>query len=107
MEKIPEPDYHTIKWFSEKLLATEINKTKVKIIKPIYLGLSILELSKTVMYEFWYDCINSKNQDKADLCYMDTDSFTLSINTEDVYKDTEIDVEKRFETSNYEIGKKN
>ena len=48
-----EPNYHTTKWFSEKLLAIEIKKTKVKMNKPIYLGLSIVEISKTLMYGFW------------------------------------------------------
>ena len=50
---VPEPNYHTTKWFSEKLLAIEMKKTKVKMNKPIYLGLSILEISKTLMYQFW------------------------------------------------------
>ena len=49
------PNYHTTKWFSENLLAIEMKKTKVKMNKPVYLGLSILEISKTLMYEFWYD----------------------------------------------------
>ena len=52
---VSEPNCHTTKWFSENLLAIEMKKTKVKMIKPIYLGLSILEISKTLMYEFWYD----------------------------------------------------
>ena len=52
---VSEPNYHTTKWFSENLLATEIKKTKLKMNKPVYLGLSILETSKTLMYEFWYE----------------------------------------------------
>ena len=52
-----EPNYHTAKWFSEDLLATEMKKTKVKMNKPIYLGLSTLDISKTLMHEFWYDYI--------------------------------------------------
>ena len=50
-----EPDYHTARWFSGNLLATEMKRPKVKLNKPVYLGLSILEISKTLMYEFWYD----------------------------------------------------
>ena len=50
---VSEPNYHTTKWFSENLLAIEMKKAKVKINKPVYLGLSILEISKTLMYEFW------------------------------------------------------
>ena len=52
---VPEPNYHTTKWFSEKLLAIEMKKTKVKMNEPIYLGFSILEISKTLICEFWYD----------------------------------------------------
>ena len=52
---VSEPRYHTTKRFSENLLATEMNKTKLNINKPLYLGMSILDFSKTLMYEFWYD----------------------------------------------------
>ena len=77
-------------------------KTKVKINKPVYQGLSILEISKTLMYEVWYDYIKPKPQYKAKLCYMDTDTFIIHIKTEDVYyEDIENNVEKRFDTSNY------
>ena len=69
---VSEPNYHTTKCFSEKLLATEMKKIKVKMNKPVYLGLSILEISKTLMHEFWYDYIKPKYQDNAKLCYMDT-----------------------------------
>ena len=48
---MPEPNYHTTKWFSENLLAIEMKKTKVKMNKPAYLGLDILEISKTLLYE--------------------------------------------------------
>ena len=81
-----EPNYHTTKYFSENLMATELKKTKVKINKPIYLGMSILDISKTLMYEFWYDYIKPKYQDRAKLCYMDTDSFVIYIKTEDFFK---------------------
>ena len=70
--------------------------------KPVYLGLSILEISKTLMYEFWYDYVKPKYQDNAKLCYMDTDSFITCIKTEDLYEDIINHVEKRFDTSNYE-----
>ena len=70
--------------------------------KPIYLGLSILDLSKIVMYEFWYDYMKPKYADNVKLCYMDTDSFIMHIKTKDFYKDIADDVEERFDTSNYE-----
>ena len=73
--------------------------------KPVYLGLSILEISKTLMYEFWYDYMKPKYGDNVKLCYMDSDSFIMHIKTEDFYKDIADDVEKRFDTSNYEFNR--
>ena len=70
--------------------------------KPVYLGLSILGISKILMYEFWYDYIK---QDNARLCYMETDSFIIYVKTEDVYEDTADDAEKRFDISNYEANR--
>ena len=98
---VSEPNYHTTKRFSENLLATEMKKTKVKMNKPVYLGMSILDISKTLMYEFWYDYIKPKYRDKAKLCYMDTDSFAIHIFTEDFFEDIANDVERCFDTSNY------
>ena len=95
-----EPNYHTTKYFSENLMAIEMKKTKVKMNKPVYLGMSILDISKTLMYEFWYDYIKPKYQDKAKLCYMDTDSFVIHIKTEDFYEDIANDVKSWFDTSN-------
>ena len=74
-----EPDYHTRKWFSENLLAIEMKKTKAKMKKPGYLGLPILEISKTLMYEIWYDYMKPKYGDNVKSCYMDTDSFIMQI----------------------------
>ena len=79
-----------------------MKETKVKMNKPVYLGLSILEISKALMYEFWYDYIKPKYQDNAKLCYMDKGSFIIYIKTEDFYEDIADDVKKRFDTSNYE-----
>ena len=84
---VSEPNYHTTKWFSENLLAIEMKKAKVKMNKPVYLGLSILEISKTLMYELWYDSIKPKFGDNVELCYMDTDNFIMHIKTEDLKKD--------------------
>ena len=69
--------------------------------KPIYLRLSILDISKITMYEFWYDYVKIKYEDKARLCYMDTDSFVANIKTIDFCKAISQDVNKRFDTSNY------
>ena len=70
--------------------------------KPVYLGQAVLDISKTLMYDFWYDYIKSMYKDKARLCYIDTDSFIILIKTEDFYKDIADDVEKWFDTSNYD-----
>ena len=78
-----------------------MKKTKVKMNKPIYLGFSILDLSKIVMYEFWYEYMKPKYVDNVKLCCTDTDSFIMHIKTKDFYEDIAYDVEKRFDTSNY------
>ena len=82
-----------------------MKKTKVKMNKPIYLGLSILEISKILMYEFWYDYMKPKYNDNVRLCYMDTNSFVMHIKTNDFYKDIPSDVENKFDTSNYEVNR--
>ena len=102
---VSEPNYHTINLISEDLSIIEMKKTKVKMNKPIYLGLSILEISKTSMYEFWYDYMKPKYNDNVKLCYMDTDSFIMNIKRNDFYKDISNDVENRFDTSNYEVNR--
>ena len=78
---VSEPNYHTMNCILENLSITEMKRTKVKMNKPIYLGLSILEISKLLMYEFWYDYMKPKCDDKVKLCYTDTDSFIMSIET--------------------------
>ena len=108
-----EPNYHSTKCISKDLLLTEMKKTEVKINKPIYLGQAVLDLSKTLMFEFWYDYLKTMYGDKIRLCYIDTDSFIMHIKTDDFYKDISADVNKRFDTSNFnkndnrplEIGK--
>ena len=79
-----------------------MKNTKVKMNRPIYLGMSILDIRKTLMYEFWYDYIKLKYKDKAKLCYMDTDSFVIYVKTEDFYEDIANYVENWFNTSNHD-----
>ena len=93
---VSEQNYHTMNYISEDLSIIEMKRTKVKMNKPIYLGLSILEISKLLMYEFWYDYMKPKYGDNVKLCYMDTDSFIMNIKTEDFYKDIANDIEKRM-----------
>ena len=90
---------------SEDLSIIEMKKTKVKINKPIYLGLSILETSEILMYEFWYNYMKPKYNDNVRLCYMDTHSFVMHIKTNDFYKDIANGVQNRFDTSNYEVNR--
>ena len=66
----------------------------------------ILDISKTFICEFWYDYIKPKYQDKAKLCYSDTDSFIIYVKAEDFYKDIDNDVKKWFDTSNYDKSDK-
>ena len=98
-----EPNYHTINSISEDLPIIKMKKTKVKMNKPIYLGLSILEINKILMYESWYDYMKPKYNDNIRLCYMDTDSFIVNIKANDFYKDISDDVDNRFDTWNFEV----
>ena len=97
---VSEPDYHTTKLFTENLLAGEMRKTQILMNKPLYLGLTILGLTKTVMYYFWYDFVKSKY-----ITYMDTDSFINHVKTHDIYKDIAEDDETRFDNSNFELDR--
>ena len=106
MKLVSEPNYHTTKRFSKNLLAIEMKKTKVKMNKPVYIGMAILDISKTLMYEFWYEYIKPKYKDNAKLCYMDADNFIISIKTEDFYKDIANDVERGYDTSKYDENDK-
>ena len=83
-----------------------MKKTRVKLTKPLYLGMSILDISKILMYKFWYDYIRPKYGDRAKLCYTDTDSFIIYIKTEDFFEDISNDVEGWFDTSNYDKNDK-
>ena len=101
----PEPNYHTMNLISENLSIIEMKKVKVKMKKPIYLGRSILEISKMIMYEFWYDYVKNKYGDMVKLCYMDTDSLIMNIKRKKFYKDIAQDVEEKFYTSNYDVNR--
>ena len=90
---VSEPDYHAIR------------KTKIKMNKAIYVGMTILDTSETLMYEFWYGYLKPNYGDKIKLYYMDTDSLTPFIKTKDFYEDIADDVKKRFDMSNYEVDR--
>ena len=96
---VSEPNYHTMKLIDDNLAIIEMRKVKVKMNKPLYLGLSILDISKITIYDFWYDYVKNQYDSRANLCYMDTDSFVINIKTKDFYKDIAMDVKERFDTS--------
>ena len=83
-----------------------MKKAEVETNKPVYLGMPILDISKTLIYEFWYDYIKPKYKDKAKLCYMDTDSFAIHVSTEKFFEDISNDVERWFDISNYDKNHK-
>ena len=96
---VSEPNFHAMNLISENLSIIEMKKTKIKMNKPIYLGLSILEISKISMYEFWYDYMKPKYNDNVRLC------FVMSIKTNDFYKGIARDVYNMFDTSNYGVNR--
>ena len=96
------PKYHTTKFYTENALAIEMRKTQILMNEPVYLGISILDLSRTVIYEFWHVYVNPKYGENAKTFYMDTNSFIVHVKTDDIYKDIAEDVETRFYNSNFE-----
>ena len=97
-----KPNYKHCNKFSEDLVAIHMKRTKLDFDKPVYLGMCILDLSKTLMYDFHYNYIKKKYGDKAKLLLTDTDSLMYKIQTEDFYKDISEDVKDRFDTSGYQ-----
>ena len=102
---VSEPNYQTTKFFTECLLAIEMKKTHILMNKPVYLGVSIVELSKILMYEFWYNYVKTRYGEKAKLSYMERNIFIVYIKTDDIYKDIVEDIQARFDISNYEFDR--
>ena len=100
-KKLTSPNYGSCKQFANDLMAIEMRKTEVLMDKPIAVGQRILDISKTLMYELWYDYLKPKYQDKVKLCSMDTDSFMIHIETNDFFEDIADGVDKWFDTSKY------
>ena len=96
-----KPNYNSCKIFNENLVSVHMKKTSLTMNKPVYLGMSILELSKIIMFDFHYKYIKPKYGNKAKLLFTDTDSLLYEIETEDFYKDISGDVKDRFDTSEY------
>ena len=87
--------------FDENLIAVHMKKTKLYFNKSVYLGMSILDLSKSLICDFHYNYIKTKYGDKAKLLFTDTDSLAYEITTKDFYKDINPNIKKRFDTSDY------
>lgn len=96
-----EPNVMNIKCFIENLLAAEMRKSEIKMCKPVYLGQAILDISKALMSEFYYEYLKLKCNGKVRLCYTDTDIFIVHVKIDDFYKDINNDVNNRFDTSGY------
>ena len=96
-----KPNFKHCNIFCEELIAIHMKKTSVIMNKPVYLGMCILDLSKTLMFDFYYNYSKKKYGDKAKLLFTDTDSLMYEIQTEDFYKDVNGDVKDRFDTSDY------
>ena len=98
---VAKPNFKGRKIFNTNLISVHMKKTSLTMNKPVYLGMCILELSKTVMFDFHYKYIKPKYGNKAKLLFTDTDSFLYEIETEDFYKDISGDVKDKFDTSEY------
>ena len=97
-----KPNFKHCTIFDENLVAIHKKKTKLIFNKPVYLGMCILDLSKTLMYDFHYEYIKPKYKSLAKLLFTDTDTgFAYEIETDDFFKDISGDVKKLFDTSNF------
>ena len=96
-----KPNFQSHIRFSDDLVAVQMKRTELVLNKPIYLGMSILDISKNLMYNFHYSYIKPKFGGRSQLLFTDTDSLCYDVETEDVYEDISSDVSKWFDTSNY------
>ena len=101
---VSKPNYERTTIFSEDLVAVHMKKTDLVFNKPVYLGMSILDISKTLMYDF-HKYIKKKYGPKAKLLMTDTDSLMYEIHTEDYFEDIREDIKEKFDTSNFENSK--
>ena len=95
------PNFDRATIFDKNLIAVHMKKTEVYFNKPVYVGQAILDLSKTLMFDFHYNYIKKKYKDKAVLLFTDTDSLMFQICTDDFYKDISYDIQTKFDTSDY------
>lgn len=101
---IARPNFQSVTIFDENLVAIQLKREKVVLNKPIYIGFSVLELSKSHMYDFHYSVMKQFYKDKLTLCYTDTDSLLYSVETADFYSDLKVNFLNYFDTSNYALN---
>ena len=95
------PNFERATIFDKNLIAVHMKKTEVYFNKPVYVGQAILDLSKTLMFDFHYNYIKKKYKNRAELMFTDTDSLLYHIHTDDFYKDISYDIKEKFDTSDY------
>ena len=102
---VSKPNYERTTIFTENLIPMHMKKTELVFNKPVYLGMSILDISKTLMYYFHYNYIKKKYGPKAKLLMTGTDSLMYEIHTEDLFEDIRKHIREKFNTSNFENSK--
>lgn len=102
---IARPNFKACTVFTENFVGVLMNRTEIVYDKPIYVGFCVLDISKTIMYDFYYGFLKKQYGDNVELLYTDTDSFILELYTDDFYKDIKNNITK-FDTSNYAIDNK-
>jgi hypothetical protein len=98
---IAKPNFESRTIFTENLVAVHMKKTKIVFNKPIYIGMSILDISKNCMYDFYYNVMKNKYNNNIKLLYMDTDSLIMEIKTDDFYSDVKNGLINEFDISDY------
>ena len=96
-----KPNFDRVTIFDEHLVAVHMKKTEVYFYKPTYVGQAILDLSKTLMFDFHYNFIRKKYGNKAELLFTDTDSLMYLIQKDDFYSDVKHNIRKKVDTSDY------
>ena len=96
-----KPNFESCTIFDENLIAIHMKRVKLLFNKPVYCGMSILDVSKTLIFGFHYDYMKPKYHEKAKLLFTDTDSLCYEIQTDDFFQDISADVKEKFDTSNF------